>query len=342
MRDRPAERGIAVFPRSFTTQIIVLLGLAAFAACVGPVAFGQNLQFENDTDRYGSDYNSFSVSGGPESCRDACAKDPKCQAFTYRISSPYCWLKNPAPNPTPAAGLISGVKGPSISGGVSLNFLQNAFILGVQTGFVEMVAQGGLDASYLVQQVFPTMPRYAAALGLPQDQLNAMIAQLQSGGASGNAYPSVESVYAQFDQLLNRNCLCGNVYNLARAYEAGRQIGQAEMVASMAAFQNVLPALAGILTNARQAAAAAGLPTNGLDAVIARVQAGASGCDVAPELQNVEKQFEQLTNQPCTCMVDVNNPQNPGARAGRDKDDDDTDRDKNKKKDQDKERDKDR
>jgi hypothetical protein len=219
--------------------MIFLLGLIALSACLGPATFAQDIQFEKDMDGLGADYRLFDVSGGPEVCRDACLKDANCQAFTYRVSSPFCWLKSAGSNPKPNPGYISGVK--RSAGGGSQNFLQNSLILGVQTGFVEVVTYGGLDASYLVRQVLPTMPSYARALGLPQDQLNAMIAQLRSGAASNDAYRNVESVYARFDQLLNRNCVCGNSYNLAKADEAGQQIGWAEMVAYMAKNQNGLP-----------------------------------------------------------------------------------------------------
>jgi hypothetical protein len=86
-----------------------------------PVAAGQ---FEMNTDRPGSDIANFDL-GAPDAqlCRDACARDPRCVAFTYvnpgvQGNNPRCWLKNPAPAPTPSSCCVSGVKGgTSTSGG---------------------------------------------------------------------------------------------------------------------------------------------------------------------------------------------------------------------------------
>ena len=75
-----------------------------------------SLALQYDTDRPGHDYKNFDLSQArPELCRDMCAQDPKCEAFTYvspGIQGPNarCWLKEMASRPKGAKGLISGVK----------------------------------------------------------------------------------------------------------------------------------------------------------------------------------------------------------------------------------------
>lgn len=71
---------------------------------------------EYDVDRGGSDYKNYEVSGGHELCRDACANDANCRAYTYTRPwqgySAKCWLKDRVPEPVPGRSCcISGVKG---------------------------------------------------------------------------------------------------------------------------------------------------------------------------------------------------------------------------------------
>lgn len=72
---------------------------------------------EFNTDRYGSDYKHFDLPvDRPDLCQAACAKDSRCQAYTYikpgyfGRPKPSCWLKEPAPPSTPAECCISGIK----------------------------------------------------------------------------------------------------------------------------------------------------------------------------------------------------------------------------------------
>jgi hypothetical protein len=77
---------------------------------------GGNLTVEYDTDRPGADYRDFDLSDpGYESCRDACAGDPKCKAYTYvkpGVQGPNarCWLKTSVPDSGSSACCVSGVK----------------------------------------------------------------------------------------------------------------------------------------------------------------------------------------------------------------------------------------
>lgn len=74
------------------------------------------LTLEYDTDRPGADYRHFELpQAAPEPCRDACAGDPQCQAFTYvkpgvQGSNARCWLKHAVPPAGPSSCCVSGVK----------------------------------------------------------------------------------------------------------------------------------------------------------------------------------------------------------------------------------------
>lgn len=77
---------------------------------------------EYDVDRGGSDYRQFDLAvANHQLCRDECARDGNCKAYTY--SKPYngapakCWLKNAVPNPVPYRSCcISGVKNSTFIG----------------------------------------------------------------------------------------------------------------------------------------------------------------------------------------------------------------------------------
>jgi hypothetical protein len=90
-----------------------LLALSGSLVAVKSQSGGFTVEY--DTDRGGSDYKNYEVSGGHEVCRDACANDPKCAAYTYvkpwQGYSAKCWLKNSVPAPVPGRDCcISGVK----------------------------------------------------------------------------------------------------------------------------------------------------------------------------------------------------------------------------------------
>jgi hypothetical protein len=74
------------------------------------------VSFEPDTDRGGSDLTRFDAIGDRmEICRDACAADSSCVAYTYvrpGLQGPRgaCWLKSSVPEARPDGCCISGVK----------------------------------------------------------------------------------------------------------------------------------------------------------------------------------------------------------------------------------------
>jgi hypothetical protein len=80
---------------------------------------------ENDTDRPGSDYTSFTIppfTGGAPDCESACTRDARCRAWTFvRAGGPagggQCYLKERVPAANPNTCCISGVKESPPSGG---------------------------------------------------------------------------------------------------------------------------------------------------------------------------------------------------------------------------------
>lgn len=77
---------------------------------------GGSLTVENDTDRRGGDYKNFDLSQPRfELCRDACANDSNCRAYTYvkpggQGPNARCWLKSSVPAAGASGCCISGVK----------------------------------------------------------------------------------------------------------------------------------------------------------------------------------------------------------------------------------------
>jgi PAN domain len=69
---------------------------------------GAGLSWEPNTDRPGSDYKDFDVRL-PQDCREACARDARCRAFTDRGGR--CWLKQVVPDAVADSCCLSGAKG---------------------------------------------------------------------------------------------------------------------------------------------------------------------------------------------------------------------------------------
>jgi hypothetical protein len=70
---------------------------------------GARRGFEDNVDRGGWDYTNFNVADRT-ACRDRCASDAICKAFSYVYSSEVCRLKKAAPAPYSATGVTSGMK----------------------------------------------------------------------------------------------------------------------------------------------------------------------------------------------------------------------------------------
>jgi len=89
------------------------------AVAVDPSIAPQD-NFEYDTNRSGSDYRSFETQADPAICRNECAKDPTCRAFTYvkpGVQGPNakCWLKNSIPGSSANNCCVSGIKREAVS-----------------------------------------------------------------------------------------------------------------------------------------------------------------------------------------------------------------------------------
>ena len=85
-----------------------------------PVFAGGTVTMEANTDRPGMDYKNFWMDKPcPECCRDACADDPNCKAYTYvkpmHGKKARCWLKKAIPPAKENLWCISGVKQSSSS-----------------------------------------------------------------------------------------------------------------------------------------------------------------------------------------------------------------------------------
>jgi hypothetical protein len=89
---------------------------AATKACNAHRDGGTLLTFEPKTNRPGSDYRSFDlVQDSSVLCRDACAAESMCVAYTYvrpglQGTSARCWLKSAVPGARPDECCASGVR----------------------------------------------------------------------------------------------------------------------------------------------------------------------------------------------------------------------------------------
>ena len=91
---------------------VVVAPVPVVVAAGPPVAPGG---LEYGWNRYGSDYNGFDLpEARPELCRDWCASQAQCRAFTYvapgrQGPAPRCWLKAAIPPPNRDDCCTSGV-----------------------------------------------------------------------------------------------------------------------------------------------------------------------------------------------------------------------------------------
>lgn len=81
----------------------------------GGTTGGGEFTIEQNVDRMYGDYKDFDIAGGWESCRDACANDPTCRAFTWvkpgaQTPSARCWLKSTVNAGYANSNCITGVK----------------------------------------------------------------------------------------------------------------------------------------------------------------------------------------------------------------------------------------
>ncbi|HEX6902275.1 MAG TPA: PAN domain-containing protein [Thermoanaerobaculia bacterium] len=91
---------------------MVLILTATLAA----QALAQRVTIENGVNRKGSDYTSFRT-GELEECRRACARDGRCQAYTYNHVEERCYLKDRVPGGSRDSRTTAGLKEGGSGGG---------------------------------------------------------------------------------------------------------------------------------------------------------------------------------------------------------------------------------
>lgn len=96
-----------------TTKTSRIFGLAMLMAAAG---LAQSFTTEPQINRKGSDYNRFSTSRQLE-CRDACARDRRCRAYTFNSVESLCYLKDSVPGQSRDSRTVSGVKEGDYPGG---------------------------------------------------------------------------------------------------------------------------------------------------------------------------------------------------------------------------------
>ncbi|HEV2845574.1 MAG TPA: PAN domain-containing protein [Thermoanaerobaculia bacterium] len=88
------------------------------AATMAAQAWAQRVTIENGVNRKGNDYTNFRTRE-LEECRRACARDRRCQAYTYNHSDELCYLKDRVPGISRDSHTTAGVKEGGESGGWS-------------------------------------------------------------------------------------------------------------------------------------------------------------------------------------------------------------------------------
>jgi len=101
----------------------ILFSLFALSWPLIAVDSQSGMTAEDNTNRRGADYKNFDLSQPNWTlCRDSCANDANCMAYTYvkpgaQSANAHCWLKSSAPAATAENCCISGVKSGGGGGG---------------------------------------------------------------------------------------------------------------------------------------------------------------------------------------------------------------------------------
>jgi len=91
-------------------KVLRVLGITAgVAVTVALAALAQTMTEERGTNRRGNDYTSFPTATAAD-CRDACARDRRCRAYTFDGAAGACFLKDRVPGASSSRGSTSGVK----------------------------------------------------------------------------------------------------------------------------------------------------------------------------------------------------------------------------------------
>ena len=100
------SRWFRIFSVTGFVAVVVLIAILGLWEKVTTVSSQVSFSVEYDTDRGGGDYKNFDMSeANHEVCRNYCAADSTCKAYTYTKpgggASAHCWLKNSVPTPVP-------------------------------------------------------------------------------------------------------------------------------------------------------------------------------------------------------------------------------------------------
>jgi hypothetical protein len=106
--------------RIHTISILWAVAFFSLFSIIGIDVTSAQDRFEQNINRQGRDYSSFDQrTATPFECRNACANDSRCKAWTYvkpGIQGPKarCWLKDAVPQARSSNCCTSGVKRPVI------------------------------------------------------------------------------------------------------------------------------------------------------------------------------------------------------------------------------------
>lgn len=104
-----------------------------------------DLSEEPGVNRKGSDYSRFEVPEVRE-CRRACARDRRCEAYTYNLGDRLCYLKDRVPDASRDTRTVSGVRGGrSGSGGSGGGRLSEEKGVDFKGGDYSKITSRGLD-----------------------------------------------------------------------------------------------------------------------------------------------------------------------------------------------------
>lgn len=159
MERPPAVLGsVLIRPEADPTMRIpcaVIFLLTAAMAGAPSAALAQAISLEQNMDRMGGDYKGFAVPSDPERCRQACASDAACKAYTYvkpGIKGPeaMCFLKSSAVASNADTCCVSGMR-------METAAPQNAEILFARR-LGDRLAQhmGGKSMGYAVVAILPS------------------------------------------------------------------------------------------------------------------------------------------------------------------------------------------
>jgi hypothetical protein len=99
-----------------TTKFCRTLWIVLALAALPLAAVAQDFSDEPGTDRPGGDYDNFRTTQLTE-CKSACARDRRCQAYTFNSIESQCYLKDRVPGASRDSRKVSGVKNGYDGGG---------------------------------------------------------------------------------------------------------------------------------------------------------------------------------------------------------------------------------